>query len=83
MEKKIFPNLNTFDKSTLKFYSFLKGQEIAEGKQPRAFIFLMLLKVSGSQNMKQKIDEICINFSQNTNERRYPEQLYRLGMFMF
>ena len=24
-----------------------------------------------------------INFSQNTNERRYPEQLYRLGMFMF
>ena len=24
-----------------------------------------------------------INFSQNKNKRRYPEQLYRLGMFMF
>ena len=36
-----------------------------------------------SLNMKQKTYEICINFSQNTNEQRYSEQLYRLGMLMF
>ena len=41
-----------------------------------------VLKVSRSRNMKQKIYE-NINFSQNTNEQQYPEQLYRLGMFMF
>ena len=41
------------------------------------------LKVSRSRNMKQKIPIWNINFSQNTNKHRYPEQLYRLGMFMF
>ena len=33
--------------------------------------------------MKQKIYEVLNNFCQNTNEWCYPEQLYRLGMYMF
>ena len=38
----------------------------------------------GQYISKYEIENIWnINFSQNTNEWRYPEQLYRLGMFMF
>ena len=37
-----------------------------------------VLKISRSRNMEQKMYEII---SKNTNQQRYPEQLYRLCMF--
>ena len=48
------------------------------------FFCLFYAPCKGQQISKYETENIGnINSSQNTKARRYPEQLYRLGMFMF
>ena len=68
--------LNVFCKITFTLLIILESPQI------ELLSTNLLLKVSRSRNMKQKIHEILTS-PKNTNELGYPEQLYGLGMFMF